>query len=217
MPAAGDIVELTHEQTYLGQQMNNVYFYEAAVEDASMTDLATWFETNVVPAVKALQVDLVSHVNLRLRNLFNLAETHEEPLTGTGDEASLTVELPSFMALTTRFDHESGLVRPGFKRWGGISETKIEDALLRAATITQMQTLADLLVVPPSVVIVNWQAVIVGRVCDELNPIEGAVPRCLKYVLPRTRAEAEIHGIGFPTTYEVYSQPTTQNSRKWYT
>ena len=217
MPAGGDIIELTHEQTYLGQVMNNVYFFEAAVADASMSDLATWFETNVVPDVKAAQNELVTHTNLRLRNLFNLAETYEEPLTGTGTQTSADTEIPAFVACSIRLDHISSETRPGFKRYSGMTEGNIINALVSTVQVTNLGNIAANLVNPPADVNADWAHVIVGRVCDELNPVVGAVPRCLRYVLPRTQAEAAEAGIGYPVSFEVNTQPTSQNSRKWYT
>lgn len=214
MPAGGDVIELTHEQTYLGQVCNNVYYFEAAVVDASMSGLATWFETNVVPDIKAFQNDLVTHVNLRLRNLFNLAETYEEPLTGTGARASGTTELPSYVAAAIRLDHANALVRPGFKRFVGIDEGQLDSALIAAGTVTLIQAVGNNLVNPPIDANADWAHVIVGRVCEELNPVAGAVPRCLEYRLPNAQIELEV---GYPVTYEVFTQPSTQNSRKWYT
>lgn len=215
MPAGGDIIELVHEQTYLGQTVNNVYHFEAAVADASMLALATWFETNVVDVVKDITSDITTHVNLRLRNLFNEAETLEEPLTGTGFQLSGTNELPSFMAYQVRLDHASGAVRPGFKRLTGVTEGNITDALVVDPVLTHLNTLGGLLVNPPSVANPDWAHVIVGRVCDEPNPVVGATPACLgPYRLPRTQAEATI---AYPVEFSVYAQPTTQNTRKWYT
>lgn len=214
MPAGGDIIELVHEQTYLGQQINNVYYFEAIDGTASLTALATWFETNLVPDIKSIQVDLVTHVNLRLRNIFALAETYEDPLTGTGAQISGAVELPAFFAWQIRLDHVLATVRPGFKRYTGLYEAGISDALIDASVMTVMGTIAAELVNPPATANVGWAHVIVNRICEELNPVIGAVPRCLKYRLPNAQVESDP---GYPTSYEVYSQPTTQNSRKWYT
>lgn len=186
MPLGGDVIELVHEQTYLGQQVNNVYFFEAVDGTATLTGLATWFETNVVPDIKGIQNDEVTHINLRLRNLFDLGETYEEPLTGVGALASSSFELPAFVAYTARLDHTSGDVRPGFKRWAGVSEDSVTDSLVAAVRITAIEAICANLVNPPADVNATWAHVIVGRVCDELNPVVGAVPRCLKYVLPRT-------------------------------
>lgn len=214
MPAGGDVIELVHEQAYLGQQINNVYYFEAAVVDASMIDLATWFETNVVPIVKSLQQAGCDHLNLRLRNLFNLAETYEEPLSGSGTGATPANDLPSFMALQIRLDHVTGAVRPGFKRISGIHEGQLTDGLVAASEITKLDSLGALLVNPPSVANADWAHVVVGRVCETLNPVLGEVPRCLKYRLPQDQVELVV---GYPVTAESYTQPTTQNSRKWYT
>jgi len=217
MPVGGDIIELVHEQTYLSQQVNNVYYFESIDGSTPLSTLAAWFETNVIPAMNDQQNDRLQHVNLRLRNLFDEGETYEEPLAISGGTGSLTEELPSFMAVSIRFDHTSGDVRPGFKRIAGLNEFQIQDALWVAATITALEDYANLLINPPSIANPGWAHVIVGRHCEELNPVVGAVPRCFKYILPRTQVEAANAGVGTPVSYEIYTQPTTQNSRKWYT
>lgn len=217
MPAVLDIIELVHEQTFLGQQINNVYYFENSDGTTDLATLAAWFETNVVPDIKAFQVAELAHVNLRLRNLFDLGETHEEPLTGTGAGAASGNEFPAFFAYAVRLDHNLGSMRPGFKRYAGGSETAVTDALIDPPTIALLAAVGDNLVNPAAVVNTGYNHVIVGRVCAEPNPTAGAVPSCLRYRLPETQAEAAAAGVAYPVSYEVYSQPTTQNSRKWYT
>jgi len=214
MANGGDVVELVHEQQYEGQQVNNVYYFEAAVSEASLSDLAAWFETNVVPDVKAVQNVDVSHLNLRLRNLFNLGETYEEPLTGTGSSLAGAVILPSFMAQQVRLDHPIGDIRSGFKRWSGLNENMLENALLAATQVTLLESLAGNLINPPTDSNPDWAHVVVKRICQTPNPDPEGTPSCLKYRLPENQGELEV---GYPTSYEVYSQPTSQNSRKWYT
>lgn len=213
MALAGDLVELVHEQTYLGQIVNNVYYFRA-VADTTLLTLTSWFEANVVPGMKNNQVDLVTHVNLRTRNVFLDSETYEEPLTGTGLLVSGLGELPSFVAYAIRLDHDNGAVRPGFKRIVGVPEDSIENALLTSSRVTALTTVAGLLVNPASTVNPQFEHVVVGRVCETPNPTPGAIPACLKYRLPETQAELVA---GVILTAEVYAQPTTQNSRKWYT
>jgi hypothetical protein len=214
MPNGGDCIELVHEQSYLGQSVNNIYYFEAIDGNASLVSLADWFETNVVAAVKQLQNTDLRHENLRLRNLFQTAENYEAVLTGFGAVTSGTIEMPAFFAAQIRFEHLTATTRPGFKRFSGLTEGDIADARMMSATITKLNTIGALLVNPPSVANVGWAHVVVNRVCDELNPIMGATPRCLRYVLPRSQAE---YNPGYPVVYESYSEPTTQNTRKWYT
>lgn len=214
MPAIGDVIELVHEQTYLGQQVNNVFYFQNNDAAGTLTTLATWFETNVVPKTKTIQNDLVTHVNLRLRNLFLDAETHEEPLTGTGAKVSGLEELPSYIAQSVRFDHVQGGLRPGFKRWTGMLETQIENGLLRAGNVTELETLAAELIQPPTTPNTGWVPVIVQRICETPNPDPEATPSCLKYRLPESQAELIT---GVPTSFEASPQPTSQNSRKFYT
>lgn len=214
MPATGDVIELVHEQTYLGQSVNNVYYFQNNDVAGTLVTLADWFEANVVVQLKDFQLDLVTHVNLRLRNLFLDAETHEEPLTGTGAVVSGMEELPAFFAASCRFDHVQGDLRPGFKRWAGLGENHLEDSLIRPANVTMLEEVAALLIQPPSVANTGWVPVVVKRVCETPNPDPDAVPSCLKYRLPESQAELIT---GTLTSYEVYTQPTTQNSRKYYT
>lgn len=214
MPAGGDLIELVHEQTYLGQLVNNVYFFEAIIADASLEDLATWFETNLVPDIKGVQNDAVIHVALRLRNIFNLAEVFEEPLTGTGVNVSGALELPSFVAASFRLDHDNAVVRPGYKRYCGLTETTITDALLASGPLLGLAAIAENLVNPPAIPNPDWAHVIVKRLCQQANPDPNGVPSCLKYRLPENQGE---YDAGYPVSWEIQPQPTTQNSRKWYT
>lgn len=214
MPATGDVIELVHEQSYLGQSVNNVYYFQNNDVAGTLISLADWFETNVVPAIKIIQNDLLTHTNLRLRNLFLDAETHEEPLAGAGGVPNGLVEMNAFFASTIRFDHVQGGLRPGFKRFAGHTEAQIEDSLWIADTITKLNTIGDHLIQPPTVANPGWVPVVVQRVCETPNPDPEATPSCLKYRLPESQAELIT---GVITSHEVYSQPTTQNSRKWYT
>ena len=213
MAQGGDLIELVHEQTYLGQNCNNVFFFMATAA-TTLSTLASWYEANVVPQFKNNQNNLVVHTNLRLRNVFVDTETYEEPLTGAGLVASDLVEMPSFMAYAIRLDHDNGAIRPGFKRIVGVDELSISDAMVTPARITGLEVLAGRLVNPASVANPNFNHVIVSRVCETPNPTPGAKPACLKYRLPENIGELEV---GIITTAEVYTQPSTQNSRKWYT
>lgn len=214
MATGGDIVELVHTQTYLGQTLNNVYYFEAVVGGASLSQLAAWFETNVVPAVKALQNDLVTHTTLHLRNLFNLAEVWDEPLTGTGSILAGAGELPAFFASQLKLTHNNALVRPGFKRISGLTENNIGDGVLETVYRTGLFNYSQLLINPPSAANPNWAHVIVNRICQIPNPDPNATPVCLKYRLPNNQSESDP---GYPTGWLIYGEPTTQNSRKWYT
>lgn len=214
MPAVGDVIELVHEQLYLGQTVNNVSYWQSNDAGSSLTALAAWYETNVVAAVANGQCSELTHVNLRLRNLFLDAETYEEPLTGAGAIACADTELPSFVAVSIRFDHVQGGLRPGFKRFAAINEAHISNALLIAGIITLYDTVGSYFVQPPPVANTGWVPVIVKRVCEIPNPTPGESPICLKYRLPETQGELIT---GVPTSFEVNPQPTTQNSRKYYT
>ena len=88
------------------------------------------------------------------------------------------------------------------------------DALVSSTVVTQMVTLGNMLVNPVTVLLAEYAHAIVGRICETPNPTPGAIPSCLKYRLPENAGELEW---GLILTAEPYAQPTSQNSRKWYT
>ena len=214
MPVGGDVIELVHRQSYLGQQLNNVYYFESVDGSTPLATLANWFETNIVPLVKNMQNDLVTHDALNLKNLFAPEETYEELLTGAGAVASGLVEGMTFLACQVRFDHNEGNVRPGFKRIGGVPMGLINDTVWTAAQISAMDSFGAALINPLTPALASWVHVIINRVCREPNPDPAAIPSCLRYGLPEVQAES---APGYPIAYVSYPQPTTQNSRKWYT
>lgn len=205
----GDVAELVHEYTFGTQTMLNVYFFEAVDGTAALIDLAGWFNSNVVPDIKALQPDTTTHVELRLRNLFDDAEVYDLALSGTGSIPTASDNpLPSFVSTSLRLLHAQGNLRSGWKRIQGGTESYADGGVWSAAYQTLVDNVGGHLVNPLTPTLATWAHVVVGRI--KYTTPDGSVA----YRLPSTQAEAVI---GYPTSYVTGTRLTTQNSRKWYT
>lgn len=140
------IIKLTHVQTYLGQTMNNRYFYftPAAVNVPVLDDLADVFNTLVVPVIKDLQSAGVNHIRLDTVEL-NGVSFSSFSISGAGNvigEAS-----PSWNALSFRLSRTNNTTKSGGKRIGGLSEIVLANNGLAGDPTYQgfIDTYADLL------------------------------------------------------------------------
>lgn len=208
--AINDIFELVDEQSQAGQTINNVYYFQATDALIQALQVAEWYRDNFLPSLAAEQDDNLSHFNIRVRNLFNAADLAEVAVAVSGGIIQ-TEELPEFIAISCRFDHNLGGTRPGGKRWGGQPEVGQDEGVWTAAKAAAMQAIGDLLVNPLAPA-VSMNHVIVDRVCDEFDPANPA--RCIRWRLPENQGEANTGEVNLAT---VQTQVTTQNSRKWYT
>lgn len=126
----GDLIQVTDFQTYLEQQLLNVYYYRitsiTGLDDTYLPILADWFDENVVSPVSECQISLLSHVSREWRNLTNGSDlyTLNDVIDGnipTGSGAPL----PSYVSLGFILRRESLVTRNGYKRIGGIHEGNV--------------------------------------------------------------------------------------------
>jgi len=214
MPLANDIAEVVMSADYLGQEVNNVFHLQAQDDFLDIALLLGWFEFQLIPDLVAVQNDEVLYTELRYRNLFNDGETVQVAVSEPGLVASGALELPSFVALSTRFDVGFANVKPGLKRWVGWTETNITDGLWSSTTLNAMDLITPRLLFGAATGPANWEFVVVKRICETANPDPDGVPSCLKYRLPENAGEATV---GYYISDVNNPQPTTQNSRKYYT
>lgn len=116
------IIKLTHVQEYLGETMNNRYFYFTSTPASVgvLNDLMDTFETVVVPIVNSLQSVGVSNVRLDTIEIEGINFSVSN-LTGsggvTGDPS------PSWNALSFLLSRTNASTKSGGKRIGGLSES----------------------------------------------------------------------------------------------
>lgn len=116
------IIKLTHVQTYLGETMNNRYFYftPTAVTVPILDDLMDRFEFLIVPLVLNLQSAGVSNVRLDSNEVggINFSVLNLTGAGGVTGEAS-----PSWNALSFILSRTNASTKSGGKRIGGLSES----------------------------------------------------------------------------------------------
>lgn len=126
----GDLIQCVDNQSYLGQQILNVYYYRVT----SVTPLAgdylssmndSW-EGGVLDNVKIIQTPELLHLSREWRNLTNGTDLFVDGSVVPGVDPASTASLtPSFTSLGFLLQRESLVTRNGYKRYGGISEGNI--------------------------------------------------------------------------------------------
>lgn len=126
MGAAGDILQLTNFSTYKEQMCLNVFHYRLEDVPAAgfLEGLATEFNADVLPTIKAIQSSQVHHIFQQVINLFNPLELFEWPLNEFGTWAGSTSDtgLPPFMANAFKLVRSNLTVRNGRKHFAGVDE-----------------------------------------------------------------------------------------------
>jgi hypothetical protein len=145
----GDILSLTDQQTFLGQQILNVYFYEITAVDPDTTYemIAQAFELEVVQAAAAVQSGSLLHTSIIVRNLTNGLDIWEEPVNDAGNDAD-GQPLASFYSLGYRLVRTTAATRHGSKRIGGTTETFVEGNGIAAAQLANVQAVAAAMASP---------------------------------------------------------------------
>jgi hypothetical protein len=207
--AIGDIFQVILDQTLVGKNMLNVWFYRATEDNITALDVAVGFDAAIMSDLADVQTTLVNYDALRVRNLFDPADVAEATpsestggVTVTGD-----TNVPNFAALSYVSPRTRGDVRNGYKRIGGIKEEYIEGNIVDpdAVQYSQFLTLAgvfsdDLQKAAADVL----QPVIVARIPYEED---GET----KYRLPDNNGEAVF---AVADNWALQQYITTQNSRK---
>lgn len=135
----GDLLQITDFQTYLGQQVLNVYYYRVVSVTGFTNDgyipLLEEFRDNVILAVVPLQSARLMHEYVEVRNLSNGVDvfTLEIDQPGTNAAAS-TADLPSYVSYSFKLVRESLATRHGFKRFAGVPDTMIDGNVYTSST-----------------------------------------------------------------------------------
>jgi len=129
--ANGDLIQVIDDQSYLGQQILNVYYYRitaiSGLFDGYLNDLNTWFEDNVMEAVRFIQNNGVSHNAREWRNLTNGVDLFTDSTVFVGQNGTVAERrMPSYVSAGFMLQRESLLTRNGYKRFAGIDDGDVE-------------------------------------------------------------------------------------------
>ena len=204
--ASGDIYELVDAQTMEGQEILNVYYYRQAAPALVGNipeQLADAYEGQVLADVAHIQTPQLLHRELRVKNLFNVAENHTSVISEPGTWTTSLDTEATFDAVGFRLVQDNGAVRNGAKRFGGIPEDADTNGIVTdTAFITALLAAGAALILGlDSGIVTNaFLPVIVKRILD------GTI-----YRLPENSGEAVYGNV----TDALYNANTTsQVSRK---
>ena len=161
----GDVAQVTHIMSAYGENLLNVYYFEAVDGTADIGELLSWFSTNVVPDVKAAQSGNVTHTALEGVNIFDKGETDTLALSGQGG-LQVGETMPTFTAGSLRLLHSTAGIRSGWKRVGPATEDQQAGGIWIAGYVTLLQNVGVHLVNPLTPALATWAHVIVGRIKD---------------------------------------------------
>lgn len=142
--AIGDILQVQHVYTVLGEVCRNVFYYEIGPSDTTSqlaTPYANWFAANIAPEYQVFLADDNTHDRIIVDNLTNGLDFGE----ATTDLAGAVVgdPLPSFVALNVTLQRTSKLTRNGSKRFSGFVETALtqQNWTLPAGAVTAVNNI----------------------------------------------------------------------------
>jgi len=129
--ALGDLLQIIDHQTYLGEDLMNVYYYRwftaPALDNVVYTDLLDDFKEVVLDKVKEVQVSALEHTTLEIKNLSNGVDFALLVVDETGViPAAEDALLPSYVSMGFRLLRDSLVTRNGSKRYAGVIETAVE-------------------------------------------------------------------------------------------
>lgn len=146
--AADDIYRVTLVQVWDADApvAFNVFYYKEIVEDPvnnHSAQLATQFESNVDPLIRAIQGDIVSTININVENLTPSSDnTYLAYTPGTRPGLETAGALPPYVNWAFRLNRNTSAVRNGAKRFWGVTEAAQEDGVAVAGMTTALNALA---------------------------------------------------------------------------
>lgn len=130
--ALNDIYQLKDSYTFLGQTMENVYYYQDTTGGGTAADLLTAWLTDVLSVIRALQSTGVTHTRLQCVNGMDNDDQSVLDISSAGTFAGTTGAPDWAFALRRR---TGGLgYRYSYKRYGGVSTAHITTAGALTAT-----------------------------------------------------------------------------------
>lgn len=160
----GPLVRINCIQSYLGQEVVNVYHYKfedpPAVPD--LGQLASKFELDIINTTIPLQSTQLTYTKLALRQIHKGNLLLDKSLNVSGTNSG-TQPLASFIAVSITLDRVDADTRNGRKSFAGLDENNVSDNNLESGTVTGWQVVADALTQPIVTDAGEWKPVILGK------------------------------------------------------
>lgn len=169
--ALGDLLQLVDTQSYLGQQVLNVYYYRVVaitgLGDNYLEALNGYWEEGILSKVTNLQVDDLLHTSREWRNMSNGSDLYaNNTVVPGGNVVTDSALTPSFVSAGFLLRRESLVTRNGYKRFAGLPEQDIQgntwvgdpdfitelEAALAADLVGGLVTLAEPIIVQRPIV-----------------------------------------------------------------
>lgn len=130
-----------------GIQIKNVFYYETDTSsDPSALELATQFESVVMPALCAVTSPFVYYIGADAVNLDNPADFGNNAFVEPHLQGTVSGDpLPPFVAFEFRYNRTVYGVRNGWKRFAGVSESQQAGGDVTVAAHNALVTLATAL------------------------------------------------------------------------
>lgn len=149
LPDVPDTYRIVHVQSFLGQELLNVYYYrdtELAAPDPE--DVAHGWWEHVKTEFRAYQPVSGNFLSTSIfcERLDGARPFGEYPVPAgeqQGTRAAATSFMPSTVAAAIRLQVGSRTTRPGSKRIAGLLEGDVNVTVIEAATLALLQTFAD--------------------------------------------------------------------------
>lgn len=146
--AVGDIIQITDVQSYLGQEVLNVYFYrmDSFENGVTLEIVVDNFQVLALTPIKAIQHSSLTHVTLIGKNLTNGIDITEQPVGVAGIAGS--DPLASFYAVSIRLVRTTAVTRHGAKRYAGLTEQWVNGNTLMGDGPALVQDVCDFIGAP---------------------------------------------------------------------
>lgn len=145
--AVGDIFRVVAEQSLHGQTVLNVFHYIVGAVGATdeTTGLASKFVATVIPPLKAVQSNELSHVSVTVQKIFPLpVRVPYRNVNGVGAGTVAQNSLPTSMAVVgTKRTSFAGRKFRGRVFFAGVPVTHEDNSVLAAANIAAWQAVCD--------------------------------------------------------------------------
>lgn len=156
-------------QVFVSKDIHNIFTYEGEV-GGTAANLADAFIEDVVPDINAFQMDEIKNVSVTVTNLGDLGDNSFMTVAGAGALTDGDM-LPLFNAVNFTLKTANRAVRPGSKRFSGLSEASQAGGRINSPdVIALLETMRGTLIAP-----------IEAEAGFSFNPV---VIKRVKYVVP---------------------------------